>query len=105
MKFGNKKNLISFCLIALNFLSFCGKKEYFILEGKVLYGDEPVIQAELGIVGAPPQKTDINGNFKFSLKKGKYLIYAKKDNLAFSDEIEITKDTHFNINITGAAKI
>ncbi|MFZ8802019.1 MAG: hypothetical protein ACO2PO_03360 [Candidatus Calescibacterium sp.] len=106
MKFGNKKNLIIyFCLTALTFLSFCGKKEYFILEGKVLYGDEPVIQAEVGIVGAPPQKTDINGNFKFSLKKGKYLIYAKKDNLAFSDEIEITKDTYFNINITGAAKI
>ena len=81
------------------------KDNYFILEGRVLHDGKPVDQAEVGIVGIPPQKTDSSGKYKFSLKKGKYIIYAKKDNLAFSAEIVLTKNMNFDIAMEDAVKV
>gem|GEM_PF-1370415 len=100
-------SFIIFIISATMSINFCGRKEnYFTLQGVVLYGNEPVISAEVGIVGSPPQKTDIYGRYKFRLGKGRYLIYAKKENLAFSGEVEIKKgDKVFDIKITEGAKV
>lgn len=92
------KQLVAFLIIAFSINA--NAQTFFTLSGKVVDGNQPLPGASILIKGTSNGITsDLQGNFKFQLKKGSYILVVSAISNPKEVTINLSKDQSITINM------